>query len=458
MALSASQTTTSSCAAWPCSCKASARTPAFPTPRHSSATAASVTINCSIVLNSKAPSACCPIRQGPNPIIAAPNRSSAWSSAIASWTRTAPWTWWPRNSASKATPSAPAASNGLWPITGYKKKLYALNSAHPPQFVQSQRTRRQQRRERADPKSLEQQVRQLLADKVSGNQIGIWLLVPERLRLGTWDLLSRWTDQPTPQLEPRLALHVVNEAALCLCSYRQGRSLAQKGFEAANGLPFVPSDQAIHEMLDRHTVQQSQQLQIALGKLRRAGKHFVGRLLAMDPHRMGSSSKRRMRLHRFSRLEKPGKMGQAFFLLDGDTGQPVCFTLLSSAQSVSEASPQLLRLAAEILPLPAEGKPLVLAGKEPYPQKLFAEVQAAEPLTCSAPFGLTPIVSAVGRASRRAALPSIGPVTPPPSNLTNSRRIQTGTIMNWYSATASSSRTGSTRASWPLRSAPKCPA
>ena len=150
------------------------------------------------------------------------------------------------------------------PITGYKKKLYALNPSNPPQFVQSQRTRRQQRRERADPKSLEQQVRQLLADKVSGNQIGIWLLVPEHLRLGTWDLLLRWTDQPTPQLEPRLALHVVNEAALCLCSYRHGRSLAQKGFEAANGLPFVPSDQAIHQMLDRHTVQQAQQLQIVL--------------------------------------------------------------------------------------------------------------------------------------------------------------------------------------------------
>src|ERR1019366_91965 len=38
------------------------------------------------------------------------------------------------------------------------------------------------------------------------------------------------------------------------------------------------------------------------------------------------------------------------------------------------------------------------------------------------------------------------------------RRIQTGTIMNWYSATASRSRTGSTKAFWPLRSAPKCPA
>lgn len=265
-------------------------------------------------------------------------------------------------------------SSASLPITACKKKLYALNPANAPQFVQSQRTRRRPRREPADPRSLEQQVRQLLADKVSGNQIGIWLLVPEHLRLGTWDLLLGWTGQPTPQLEPRLALHVVNEAAMCLCSYRRGRSLAQKGFEAAGGLPFVPSDQAIHQLLDSRTVGQSQQLQIALGKLRRAGRHFAGRLLAMDPHRMGSYSQRRMRLHRFSRLEKPGKMGQAFFLLDCDTHQPVCFTLCSSAQSVSEASPELLRLAAEILPRPAEGKPLVLADKEHYTETLFADV------------------------------------------------------------------------------------
>ena len=36
-------------------------------------------------------------------------------------------------------------------------------------------------------------MRQLLADKISGNQVGLWLLVPEHLRLGTWDLLCAWT-------------------------------------------------------------------------------------------------------------------------------------------------------------------------------------------------------------------------------------------------------------------------
>jgi len=164
---------------------------------------------------------------------------------------------------------------------------------------------------------------------------------------------------------------------LCLCSYRQRRTLTQKGFELVNGLPFVPTDQAIHDLLAAHTVAQAQQLQRALGKLRRAGGHFTGTLLALDPHRITSHSKRQMRRHRFSAAAKAAKMAQTFFLLDCHTGQPVCFSLSSAAQSVTQATPELLRLAADILgatPAAAE-KPLILADKEHYSQELFAAVR-----------------------------------------------------------------------------------
>ena len=49
------------------------------------------------------------------------------------------------------------------------------------------------RTERSDPAAIEPGLRQLLADKVSGNHMGLWLLAPEHLRLGTWDLLCQWT-------------------------------------------------------------------------------------------------------------------------------------------------------------------------------------------------------------------------------------------------------------------------
>jgi len=58
--------------------------------------------------------------------------------------------------------------------------------------------------------------------------LGLWLLVPEHLRLGSWDVLSRWAQQPTERVEPRLALQLVHEAALCVTGIRHSRHLSQE--------------------------------------------------------------------------------------------------------------------------------------------------------------------------------------------------------------------------------------
>jgi len=136
---------------------------------------------------------------------------------------------------------------------------------------------------------VERGVRQLLADKVSGNLVGLWLLIPEHLRLGTWDLLCGWSGQSGGRVEPRLALQLIHESALCSTGLRQQRSLSQRGFELANGLPFVASDVAVHSLLAEHTVAEAQRLQVALGRIRRASGDYAGKLLAIDPHRMPSS-------------------------------------------------------------------------------------------------------------------------------------------------------------------------
>jgi hypothetical protein len=203
--------------------------------------------------------------------------------------------------------------------------------------------------------------------------------VPELLRLRAWDLLCQWTGRPAERVEPRLALHLVNESALCLCSQRSRRTLSQKGFELANGLPFVPTDGAIHDLLDARSIQQSQQLQIALGKLRRAGNHFAARLLAFDAHRTVSYSKRQMRRHRFDPRQKARKMAQTFFLLDCETMQPVCFSLASSATTATQAAEEVLGLGAQIFDLRPgqEPKPLVLADKEHHSHQLFESVHQA---------------------------------------------------------------------------------
>ena len=255
----------------------------------------------------------------------------------------------------------------------FKKKLYKCRPNQKPETIETFRTKILLCAEPSDPVSIERGVRQLLADKVSGNMVGLWLLVPEHLRLGTWDLLNSWSGQNTERVESRLALQLVHEAALCVTGIRAARCLSQRGFELANGLPFVASDQAIHDLMDAHTVHESEILQLQLGLLRRARGHFCGRLLAIDPHRMRSWSKRQMPRYRSDKKSVPFKTAQTFFCIDTDTQQPVCFTSGTSAMSVTQATPALLRLTSDILN-PGQDRPLVVADTEHYTVDLIDNV------------------------------------------------------------------------------------
>ena len=250
--------------------------------------------------------------------------------------------------------------------------------------VETLRTKKRIRNEPSDSASLERGVRQLLADKVSGNLVGLWLLIPEHLRLGTWDLLCGWSGQSGARVEPRLALQLVHEAALCLTGMRHQRVLSQRGFELANGLPFVASDVPIHNLLAEHTVAESQRLQVALGRIRRASGDFVGKLLAIDPHRMRSYSKRQMRRYRDDQKSRPFKVAPTFFALDSDTHQPVCFTTATSACTATTAAIELLGLAAEILPS-KPGETLVMADLEHLTAELFRHVQLHTPFDLLVP-------------------------------------------------------------------------
>jgi hypothetical protein len=77
-------------------------------------------------------------------------------------------------------------------------------------------------------------------------------------------------------------------------------------------------------------------------------------------------------------------MAQTFFCLDGDTAQPVCFTTANSAQTVSRATPELLRMAGEILaPLPAGS--LVAADAEHFAVDLVDHVHLQTPFDLITP-------------------------------------------------------------------------
>jgi len=251
-----------------------------------------------------------------------------------------------------------------------------------------------------DPRSIERGVRQRLADKVSGNLAGIWLLVPEHLRLGTWDLLCGWTGKPSENVEPRLAMQLLHEAAVCTRGIRAERTLHDRGgFELAGGLPFVATDEAIHHLLAELTVAEALQLQVALGKLRLASGHFQGNLLAIDPHRVISHSKRHMRQRAEKRERRPFKMAQTFWVLDADTFQPVCFTTGTAARSVGDATPELMNLTETILQ-PSPGQTLVVADTEHFSGELMSDIQRRAGLDL-----LVPIPSQKTYRKQFAAIP-----------------------------------------------------
>src|SRR4030042_2718706 len=100
---------------------------------------------------------------------------------------------------------------GLFRDMAFKKKLHLCRPGNTPIEIETHRTKEKVRLEFSDPSDLERGVRQLLAHKVSGTQVGIWLLLPEHLRLGTWDLLKAWSTMPDERVEPRLALQLIKD-------------------------------------------------------------------------------------------------------------------------------------------------------------------------------------------------------------------------------------------------------
>ncbi len=220
-------------------------------------------------------------------------------------------------------------------------------------------------------RNIERGIRDLLARKVSGTMIGIWLLIPEHLCLGSWDLLKLWTDDDVGGINPRLALQMVNEAALCVNGVRKTRSLCHQGFEVANGLPFIATDQEIHYLLDAHTIQNAKQLQTGLGLLRQTLGHYNGNLLAFDPHRIHTCSQRIMPKKKRSPGARSRRIMQTFFALDAETGQPMAFTIGSSGKTTTRASLELMELVDTILP---DGNVLLLADTEHESRELLDHI------------------------------------------------------------------------------------
>lgn len=196
------------------------------------------------------------------------------------------------------------------------------------------------------------------------------MLIPEHLRLGTWDLLKGWSGAGDSDIAPRLALQLVHESAVCATGIRRGRSLGQKGFELANRLPFIATDTAIHQLLDKHSIADAQQLQGTLGKLQRTHGDYEGNLLIIDSHHLRSYTQRQTLKYKHKEDEKAVKTLQTYFCLDADTQQPLSFIIASASRTVTQDAPELLRLSCAMVDTKNK-RPLVLADREHFCANLF---------------------------------------------------------------------------------------
>ncbi len=188
-----------------------------------------------------------------------------------------------------------------------------------------------------------------MAHKVSGTLLGIWLLIPEHLRLGSWDLLKLWTEDPCGMIKPRLALQMVQESALCVNGVRESRSLSHQGFELANGLPYLATEQEIHHLLNTHSIEDSKNLQIKLAMLRQNLGHYKSQVWAFDPHRIPTYSRRISPKKKSRAQERSKKVLQTFFSVDAETGQPFGFVIGSSSKTTTKASIELLKMMDSVL-------------------------------------------------------------------------------------------------------------
>jgi hypothetical protein len=211
----------------------------------------------------------------------------------------------------------------------------------------------------------------MLAQKVSGTSAGLWLLVPELLRLGAWDILKTWSGKNDIDFEPRIALQKVNESALCVNRVRRKNSLGHQGFQLVNGMGRLVTDEQVHTLLNAQTVHQTQQMLINLGIQRQLSGHYSGEIIAVDPHRIISSSKRVQAKKRKDPTTPSQKMLQTFFSVCAKTGQPIMAYMSSTGLPTTKATNNVLKGTKQVI----RKKSLFVADKEHFTKELFEQAR-----------------------------------------------------------------------------------
>lgn len=196
-------------------------------------------------------------------------------------------------------------------------------------------------------------------------------MVAEHLRLGSWDLVKGYTGCVDTDIEPRIAMQITNESAICKNRVRRKNYISHQGFELLNGLSFLASDEEVHKFLDKHTVSGAQSLQESLSIIRSNNGHYKGGIIAIGPHRIISTSKRIMPKKKKQPKGPSRKMLQTYFALDTKTGQPIGCGIGAPGVNTTKATIDLLNMVNMI----NNKKALILADKEHFTKNLIRNIK-----------------------------------------------------------------------------------
>ena len=164
-------------------------------------------------------------------------------------------------------------------------------------------------------------------------------------------------------------MQIVNEASLCKNRVRKKNYISHQGFELLNGLGFLATDEQVHCFLNSHTVGQAQSLQETLSLIRDNKGHYQGDIIAIDPHRIISTSKRIMPKKKKQPKKPSEKTLQTFFAVNTLTGQPIGFGIGSPGANTSKATLNLLNMVKQV-----NKTALVLADKEHFTENLIHKI------------------------------------------------------------------------------------
>lgn len=195
-------------------------------------------------------------------------------------------------------------------------------------------------------------------------------MVAEHLRLGSWDMVKAYTGCNDTSLEPRIAMQIVNESSICKNRIRRKNYITHQGFELLNGLGFLVTDEQVHKLLSARDVSQARNLQEELSLIRTNLGHYKNACIAIDPHRILSTTKRRMPQKKKHPNEPARKMLQTFFALESGSEQPIGFGMGSTGVNTTRATKDLLKMVEKINP-----NALIIGDKEHFTSELTAYIK-----------------------------------------------------------------------------------